>query len=61
MTLMTGQLVELLQDLYGLPKGTQGIVFGKSRAGWVTAFGGVSVTLAFANEGLFYRFMEAHE
>ena len=59
---MTGRLVELLQSLYGLPSGAQGIVFGKSRAGWVSVFGSVSVTLAFANEGLFYRFVgEAHD
>ena len=42
---------------HGLPVGTVGIVAGSSEAGWLEGFGGVSITLKFADEGGLYDFV----
>lgn len=55
MTRMTGRLVELLQKWHGLPAGTEGIVAGSNRGGWVVVFGNVSILLNFQDEGRIYR------
>ena len=54
---MIGQRVELMRQWYKLPAGAEGVVWGRNQVGWEAVFCGVSVTLPFNHQDVFYRFV----